>query len=377
MGLERFSEETIGMPKYVEPIANYQMKANDLVVRAYSSGSMPNVRLATAAALGAVTASGSGVGKTLTQDSFAVEAIDGVAPVVGDLILVQDQVSPIDNGLYRITVVGDDVSAQQTLVRDTEYDATAEVVLGTLFFIDEGTVNANTIAHISTAPAVLDTNNFVFTAGIYASITITLPSVAEAKGKLFSILAMAATPVLTVTVADGDDSEDWGGDYTFVAAGHSGLFYSDGIKWTALFGGIGVLSTKTVLTSAQIKLLAGTPITLVPALGATKLIEFISATLLLDYGGTNVFTESDDDLIIGYTDESGVAVSDTIEATGFIDQSADTITRGVPVKDAIVTSAASLNQALVIYNTSGDFAGNAGGDNTVTVWTLFRVIETG
>ncbi len=289
---------------------------------------------------------------------------------------MQDQVSAIDNGLYRITVVGDAVSAQQTLVRDTEYDATADAVLGKLFWVEEGTVNADTIAHISTSPAVLDTNDFAFTAGTYASITITLPAVAEAKGKIYSILAMAATPVLTVTVADGDDSEEWGGDHVFVAAGHSGLFYSDGIKWTALFGGVGVLSVKTVLTSAQILLLAGSPITLVPALGATKLIEFISATLLLTYG-SNVFTENVDNLVIGYTDESGVAVSVAIETTGFIDQSADTVTRGIPVLDAIVADADSTGEALVIYNNNANFGGNAGDDNTITVWTLFRVIETG
>ncbi len=378
MGLERFQDAAIGLPTYVEPVANYQMKVNDLVVRSYGSGAMFNVRLATAAALGAVTASGSGKNKTLTQDSFAVEAIDGVAPVVGDLILVQDQSSAIDNGIYRITVVGDAVSAVQTLVRAVEYDSTAEVILGTLFHVLEGTVNGDTIVHISTAPAVLDTNNWDFTAGIYAAITITLPPVSETKGKLFSILTRAATPALPVTIADKDDSEGWGGDYAFVAAGNSVMFYSDGIKWTAIFGGVGVLSVRTELTNTQIINLRATPITIVPALGATKLVEFLSVTLRLNYGGTNGFTETSDNFVVRYTDESGVIVSDTIEMTGFIDQTADTITRGVPINDAIVVPGGAANAALVLDNSGdGEIAGNAGVDNTITVWTLFRVIDVG
>lgn len=210
------------------------------------------------------------------------------------------------------------------------------------------------------------------------AMTVTLPSVADAKGMIFSIKAAVATPVKTVTVVDKGDSERWGGDYTFVVNGNSGLFYSDGLKWTALFGGIGVLSTKTTIVSADVLLLRAAPITLVPSLGATKLIEFLSAILLLDHGGSNDFTETADNLAIRYTDGSGIVVSDAIETGGFIDQSADTITRSVPVKDAIVTAAGSVGEALVIHNTGdGEIGGNAGDDNDLVIWTLFRVIEAG
>jgi len=208
-------------------------------------------------------------------------------------------------------------------------------------------------------------------------ITVTLPPVAEAKGRVYSILARTADPVNTVTIADKDDSEGWGGDYIFVADGHSVIMYSDGLKWTALFGGFGVLSTRITLTSEQVKALRATPQTLVPALGATKLIEFISATLFLNYG-SNVFTESADNMAVKYEDGSGVAVSGTIEATGFIDQSADTITRATPAADAIVAAADALNKPLVLHNTGdGEYGGNAANDSTLTIWTLFRVIETG
>lgn len=209
------------------------------------------------------------------------------------------------------------------------------------------------------------------------SVTVTLPPVAESKGRFYSVQAKVATPAKTVTVEDKDDSESWGGDYTFVANNQGGIFYSDGLKWTAIFGGFGVLSTRITLTSQQVKALRAEPQVLVPSLGNTKLIEFLSATLYLNYG-SNVFTESADNLAIKYNDGSGVAVSDDIETTGFIDQNANTITRAVPVKDAIVPASDAVGKALVLHNIGdGEFGGNAANDSTLTIWTLFRMIETG
>jgi len=209
-----------------------------------------------------------------------------------------------------------------------------------------------------------------------AAFTITLPPVAEAIGRFYTIIARTADATNTITIADKDDSELWGGDYILVANGNSVMFYSDGLRWWALFPGFGVLSVKTVLTSAQVKALAATPQVLVPALGATKLIEFLSATLFLDYG-TNAFTEAADNFVIKYTDDSGVAVSDIIESTGFIDQTADMFTRGVPINDAIVVGTGCIGQQLVLDNNNAEIAGNAANDSTLTIWTLFRMIETG
>ena len=128
-----------------------------------------------------------------------------------------------------------------------------------------------------------------------------------------------------------------------------------------------VQSLKVRITNAQIKAMRATPITLVPAV-AGKVIRFVSAELRLNYGGTNVFTETADNMAVKYTNGSGVAVSDTIEATGFIDQSASTVTSAVAVKDAIAVSTGAVGKALVLHNTGdGEYAGNAAADNTMTV----------
>ena len=128
------------------------------------------------------------------------------------------------------------------------------------------------------------------------------------------------------------------------------------------------------ITNAQIKALRAAPKELVAAPGANKFIEFISAWLFLDYG-SNVLTESDDNLAVKFTDGSGAAVSQTVEATGFIDQAADTLTNALPKIDAIVAAAAgAVNKALVLHNTGdGEYGGNAGADTVMKVKITYRI----
>src|SRR5688572_10185170 len=71
---------------------------------------------------------------------------------------------------------------------------------------------------------------------------------------------------------------------------------------------------EVALTSAEILALRATPKTLVAAPGAGKVLEFISAHLYLDATATG-YTETADNMAVKYTDGSGAAVSQTIEAT--------------------------------------------------------------
>lgn len=140
----------------------------------------------------------------------------------------------------------------------------------------------------------------------------------------------------------------------------------------------GLQYAEVALTNAEIKALRATPKTLVAAPGAGKILYFYGAVLILDYGGTNVFTETDDNLAVRYTDGSGVIVSQAIETTGFIDQSADTMTTAESKIDVIAAKTASENKALVLHNTGdGEIGGNAGNDNLMRVRIFYAVVSSG
>lgn len=144
------------------------------------------------------------------------------------------------------------------------------------------------------------------------------------------------------------------------------------VGWDAMSSYVLKSATITV-TNAELKALRATQKTLVAAPGTNKSIEFVSALLRLN-AGSEVLTESADNLSIRYTNGSGVKVSVDIEATGFIDQAAATFTNAIPVKDAIVVATGALNQALVLDNDGdGEFAGNATGDATMTLHVIYRV----
>src|SRR3972149_3276601 len=78
-------------------------------------------RCATAAALPAVTAAGSGVGKTLTADAVGVLTVDGIATFLNDRILVKNQVTGANNGIYLCTTEGT-AGVAFVLTRATDFD---------------------------------------------------------------------------------------------------------------------------------------------------------------------------------------------------------------------------------------------------------------
>jgi hypothetical protein len=125
--------------------------------------------------------------------------------------------------------------------------------------------------------------------------------------------------------------------------------------------------------AVQIKLLATTAQTLVPGQGDGTFIELVSGTLILE-AGTEVLAETADNLAICYTNESGEQLSDTIECTGFIDQSADTVTLiQVNETPSIFTRAESNNAPLVLANLNDDFTGNSSNDSKLHWRVAYRV----
>lgn len=121
----------------------------------------PAVRLATAAALAANTRSGN----VLTANANgAMGNVDGVAPAVGDRILVQDEVASANNGIYEVTSLGG-ASAPFVLTRSWDFEQSDQVASGCMVYCELGTANAGLVFKLTTAnPITLNTTGLTFAA---------------------------------------------------------------------------------------------------------------------------------------------------------------------------------------------------------------------
>jgi len=86
----------------------------------------------------------SGVGATLTNaGTQAAFTTDGTTPSLNARILVKNQTTQSQNGIYTLTTIGS-VSTNWILTRATDFDSAAEIAGGDFTFVDNGTTLANT-----------------------------------------------------------------------------------------------------------------------------------------------------------------------------------------------------------------------------------------
>ena len=106
--------------------------ANGLDVKA-------SVKYASTANIAGTYSNGAG---TITAGSNGALSIDGATPTAGDRILLKDQTTATQNGLYTVTTVGSG-SAAYVLTRTPDADAAAEITGGAFVFVEAGTANAD------------------------------------------------------------------------------------------------------------------------------------------------------------------------------------------------------------------------------------------
>ena len=115
-----------------------------------------SVRAATTAALPASTYSGG----VLTADANgALAAQDGVTLVAGERLLVKDQASGLQNGIYVVTQVGT-AGTPWILTRASDADTSAEVTAGLFVWVSEGTTSWWTLT--TADPITLGTTALTF-----------------------------------------------------------------------------------------------------------------------------------------------------------------------------------------------------------------------
>lgn len=124
---------------------------------------------ATTAALPAILYNNgsSGVGATLTGVAAGALSVDGNAPVVGNRILVKNQVSTFQNGIYTVTATGSGI-AVFVLTRAVDFNVSADIQQGASIFVVGGSALASTTWVVNSASSPVmgtDPITFVQTSG--------------------------------------------------------------------------------------------------------------------------------------------------------------------------------------------------------------------
>ena len=155
-----------------------------------------------AASTGALTVTynngSSGVGATLTNaGAMAAFSIDGYSAAVNDRILIKDQASSFQNGIYTVTTVGSG-AANWVLTRSTDMDLASEFKGATTFIIS-GTVNAGRTYTETATVVTIGTDAVTFTqTGDSTAGTVTDVSVVTANNFSGSVATSTTTPAITI-----------------------------------------------------------------------------------------------------------------------------------------------------------------------------------
>ncbi len=157
---------------------------------------------ATAAPLAANTYSNgaSGVGATLTEIGVGALSIDGNSPIVGDRVLIKNEVIDSHNGIYVVTAAGSGIAAY-VLTRTVDFNQSSNIAEGDTVFVISGTANATTAwALITTGAITVGTTSLVFA-------QVSGPG-SYTAGTGISILGTTISLVTPVALANGGTHAD-------------------------------------------------------------------------------------------------------------------------------------------------------------------------
>ena len=209
---------------------------------------------------------------TITAASNGAFSIDSQVPSAGDRILLKNQSTTTQNGIYTVTTVGSG-SAAYVLTRTPDADAASEITGGAFVFVEEGTANAD--------------NGYVFTHNGEPTLgtdAITLAQFSGA-GQISDGAGLGKTGnVLSVNVDDA--SIEISSDDLQVKAG--------GITNDMLAGSIAEGKLAGSISNGK---LANSTITITPSSGSGTAID-LGDTLTFANGGGIVTTMSGDTLTI-------------------------------------------------------------------------------
>ena len=162
------------------------------------------VELATTAALPANTYNNgtSGVGATLTANANGALSVDSTLTVVNNRVLVKNEVTQANNGVYVVTQVGT-AGTPYILTRATDFDTVGtgvdQIDEGDFFLVTSGTANVNTAWVQQTAPPITVGTTAIVFQQFSAPITYTAGT------------GLSESPAYTFNIANTGTAGTYGG----------------------------------------------------------------------------------------------------------------------------------------------------------------------
>ena len=227
-----------------------------------------------------------GVGATLTNSGAqAAFVIDGYTAFLSDRILIKDQTTGAQNGIYTVTTLGT-ISTDWVLTRATDFDATGAgpdyIQTGASTFVTSGTVNASTGYVLTTTGVItVGTTSLTFAqTSSSSSVTVTSPLL-----KTGSVISLQTVPTtlggtgLTTLTAYNVLLGNGTGNVAFAAPGTTGYpLLSAGASSDPAFG--------------QLSLTAGVTGTLPVANGGTGTATAFTVGSVVFAGASGVYTQN-------------------------------------------------------------------------------------
>ncbi len=229
-----------------------------------------------------------GIGATLTNSgALAAFLVDGTAASVNSRILVKDQVTSAQNGIYVVTVLGDNVSTTWVLTRATDWNQVSQMQAGDIVPVQTGVLNASTTwlqtANVTTVgTSSINFSQFSYAASTFLKVANNLSEFKSAPSAARGYLGLSNISTQTLTAN------------------------------SILVGGAGnTISGAAVLTSGQllVGVTSGAPVATTPTngnniswtTGAGSLQANLSGIVSVVNGGTGLSTSTAYTLLAGNT----------------------------------------------------------------------------
>ena len=234
-----------------------------------------------------VTYNATGGTSTRGQITAAPTTLDGVTLVANNRILLKDQTTGAQNGIYVVTTLG--TGSNGVWDRATDFDQDAEVTPGAFTFVEEGTTNADS-GWVLTTDGTITIGGSSGTSIAFAQFSgagqITAGAGLTKTGNTLDVVGTANR--ITVNADSIDISSSYVGQSTITTLGTIGTGTWQGNIIGATYGGTGVNNGSNTITlggnilTAGALTLSGAFSTTLTVTAATSLTLPTSGTVLSD-----------------------------------------------------------------------------------------------